>query len=523
MFGIPGSCRTRCRIGLAGLLVSATVSLSVPVQARPVAAGGELLVPSSAWLVGEAAPASALSRPSSCVMVNTYDNGFIVRFSGNESGLVAMAIDFRQNAFVRGDNYPVTVAFPDGAFTQFDAAAYDAGTLVFDLRKHPDFVRLVQDADRMVVTLGPVSAGLGLAGISDGVQRVIRCAGGKEDGQPEEGESEDAPSALPAVESESEPVTVTASIEWGRPAKLKAARSGKERSERELSTETPAAPPSPPMVEGSAAPELPPVGMAPEIPPVLAVPPLAPLDQDRTFGFGSSTKARSAVDSLAPPPGTVVPAIPSEPAGSPSIPKQLSQAEPVSGKGITIKEETDLASLPIVWHARDGEELRTVLAQWSEIAGYDFVWEASRSGSVQGNFRFEGSYEDAVAQLLSESGAAAGIRGEIAGADPVQEAIDMRPPIAPAPQINSGWQAIRGTDLRTVLQLWAREAGVELLWDSPIDFPVKNTLNARGSFESALESVLEQYSDDPLRPVGRLHNPSGSGKKFLVIEAFKPS
>jgi hypothetical protein len=75
--------------------------------------------------------------------------------------------------------------------------------------------------------------------------------------------------------------------------------------------------------------------------------------------------------------------------------------------------------------------------------------------------------------------------------------------------------------MRGVLQLWAREAGVELVWDSAVEFPVKQTLNMQGDFESALEAMLEQYQGDTIRPIGRLHAPPGEGAKFLVIEAAR--
>jgi hypothetical protein len=195
---------------------------------------------------------------------------------------------------------------------------------------------------------------------------------------------------------------------------------------------------------------------------------------------------------------------------------------PETPPGTGEKDGKILEGQPVLWRAREGEEIRRVLSQWSQIAGYKFEWQSDRSGMVQKDFSYEGSFEDAVARLMGESGKTSGISAQIAGKDGMEL---TRNAVLPQPHnYSSGkWHAIRGTDMRNILQLWAREAGVELLWKSDVNFPVKQTVNMTGSFESALQTMLGQYEGDGLRPVGVLHKDPVSPRTYLVIEANRSS
>src|SRR5687768_11841605 len=74
-----------------------------------------LFAPTSAWLVGSASilpqePGDTLKFP--CVMINQFDNGFLVRLSGGDEKIMAMAIDFRQAAFTPDNSYAVKITIP---------------------------------------------------------------------------------------------------------------------------------------------------------------------------------------------------------------------------------------------------------------------------------------------------------------------------------------------------------------------------------------------------------------------------
>lgn len=84
-------------------------------------------------------------------------------------------------------------------------------------------------------------------------------------------------------------------------------------------------------------------------------------------------------------------------------------------------------------------------------------------------------------------------------------------------ETNMRWRAMRGGDLRNILQVWAEYADAELQWNAEDDFAVKKSLSIQGTFEEALSAVLSQYSSDPKGPSGRLHRADGS-RTVIVIE-----
>jgi hypothetical protein len=83
---------------------------------------------------------------------------------------------------------------------------------------------------------------------------------------------------------------------------------------------------------------------------------------------------------------------------------------------------------------------------------------------------------------------------------------------------NMHWRALKGANLQDVLGLWTSGADVRLMWLADSNFPVMRSLSFEGNFESAVQSLLEQYSGQGDRPVGRIYREPGSQKLVLVIE-----
>lgn len=97
---------------------------------------------------------------------------------------------------------------------------------------------------------------------------------------------------------------------------------------------------------------------------------------------------------------------------------------------------------------------------------------------------------------------------------------DMK--VSRKPSAPRQWQAVKGADLREVLDVWAREENVELIWSAAGPFPVASTVTVNGTFEEAVQSVLDQYGDAKgSRPVGRIYNDPGMQQKILLITPDK--
>ena len=97
------------------------------------------------------------------------------------------------------------------------------------------------------------------------------------------------------------------------------------------------------------------------------------------------------------------------------------------------------------------------------------------------------------------------------------EAVDRQPT---GDEIRS-WRALGGTSLQEALKTWAGEADVELMWMAGQDFSIAKSISLQGSFEAAVLSVLEQYGDADLRPVGRIYNDTSAGRKVLLVEVHR--
>jgi len=83
------------------------------------------------------------------------------------------------------------------------------------------------------------------------------------------------------------------------------------------------------------------------------------------------------------------------------------------------------------------------------------------------------------------------------------------------------WNALEGNSVRQVLEVWTREADVELMWRSDNDFAVLNPFVMRSTFERAVQKLLDQYQDNQVRPVATLHIDPDLGTKILLVREIE--
>ncbi len=499
--------------------------------------------PVSAWNVTESVASAAGTNPQSCVMMTEYDNGYTVRISGGGGQIIAMSVDFMQGVFEKGKSYPVTLAFASGFQQQMAAQAYNSSTLVFDLRQLDVARAKFSSNENMSLTLGPVQAVFSLAGAAGGMRNLDQCTGVAPSAAPlsEPPQVASAQPVMPEPAAVAEEVMIrrpqenssdqtgqvarNEAMEWQQPRRQKPDVSGQTSQMPQDSGMPGMKTPEPPRARAPqiAADEVLSAPVAPMVP-APASPVQAGPSRDLASAFGREGAISRAPEFPEPvsAPMERLPGRDDSAHQDPATPQPLSAPPETQMNPAAVTAPS--AQMAMTWQAREGEDIRTVLKQWAQIAGYDFVWQADRSGTVRDNVQYEGSFENAVAQLLSESGKASGIRGEID--DPAKGdfefASDKRQAMA-TPMRPSTWHAIRGTDMRNVLQLWSREAGVRLLWDSSVDFPIKKTVSMKGDFQTALESLLAQYNGESIRPVGRLHQAARGAEPVLVIEMQRAS
>lgn len=92
---------------------------------------------------------------------------------------------------------------------------------------------------------------------------------------------------------------------------------------------------------------------------------------------------------------------------------------------------------------------------------------------------------------------------------------------APAQQMR--WRVMKGANLRGILDVWAKSAQAQLVWQSDQDFSVLQSVAQQDTFEGIVQTLLAQYPDGQPRPLGKIHVDPATGQKILVIEADKPA
>lgn len=404
----------------------AALPLQVPAQTR----GGGLpqFIPASGWNVSATSLSqmrglSSIKLP--CMMMSTYNNGFIVRLSGGGGNLLAMAIDFRQNIFVQGRKYDATVSLDDSYVERTRATAFSDSVLIFNLREFSGFYNGIRNAQNFTLDVEDNAMRFALANVSEGLQRLEACYTGKKPSSP----------AAP----------------------------------QEVSAQ--------------------PMGQAMGVPPQ-----------------------------------------------SPQVSNWEDKVSPMPSETRTPRSPPGYEKTHSIWTASAGDDLQATLQSWAGKAGVAVDWQANNSGKVADDIRVTGTFEEAVQTLMAQNATAFGLEASLMGGGassapqplmpthvntrvsrPVDSTYDMSTNAMSPAQ----WTAPAGASLSQVLSTWTSQAGVEFVWRANETFTVRRAISANGSFESALQSLLGQFTNDNVRPAAHLNNDPVTGRRILFVESSR--
>ncbi len=355
----------------------------------------DLFLPTSAWLVGPASLASPQDGAKiPCVMANQYNNGFLFRFSGGGKKLLAMALDVRSQSFVIGQSYPVELAIGDGFDKILTAEAFDPATLLVNLQDQPDIYDSLSGTGTMRFDVGGNHWEFALLGTRDGLKRLEACYG--------------APVVLDAQADQ-----ITAPI---REASAPEGTGDVDPSYRLALDEPPATPRPAPAPAGAPVPA---VGMHTLSNPVPALE--KPKDQGGAQVYLKGQAPENSAD-----------AAKKEEGGSGGlIDRLLKSAERGIGAersanrdGLAPQQNRDVAPPPRSfamdaseetenlsrlappadggWQAAQGDDLRSILTQWSRRKDVVLTWRASDEFKVRNGIDQSGDYESAVRSILEQ-------------------------------------------------------------------------------------------------------------------------
>lgn len=541
-------------LGVAGSVLALMVPADISLAETPVLAITQpVFKPTSGWLVGPAAivPSGqdAAGDNLPCVMANQFDNGYIVRLSGGSGRLMAMALDFRQKVFTPRKSYEAVLSVPPSYSVPVAALAHNDSTLIFNLREQREVYDALRQGREMVVAIGEDGFRFSMDGAQDGLDRIEYCYR-QARGEP----------SLP------EPVMI-------------------DRPEHRIAA-SPDEPPLPPTARGEgirfAAQEI-----SPPVPPQLPARKEGQADRENGVSESSSMdKTREGREGGAPIPRILF-ISPGAAQAAETSGKQTPSAQPAPAQEAAENAGTKEAVAPLsidatlkfaenrvtsvdasasdadapqlqedarpgvpVWRASRNENARSVLQRWAEQEGVSLVWSARGDAKVSQDFRFEGPFDEAVAAFLRSAGPQSGLYGHFEGGSelvsapassqaanqPNSDAVMARAVASIEPSSgesakNGGqdvsgegrWRAPKGADVRNVLELWARQSSVDLLWEGDESFPVRQSLSLQGDFPAAVRSLLEQYDEDAVRPVGRLYRDPQTGRYTLALKAERES
>lgn len=84
-----------------------------------------------------------------------------------------------------------------------------------------------------------------------------------------------------------------------------------------------------------------------------------------------------------------------------------------------------------------------------------------------------------------------------------------------------GWRAMEGQNIRQTLERWSQDEDAEIFWENQHAFAVLEPFEIRGSYEQAVQKLLDQYQSSEVRPVATLHVNPQNQRKTLVVRVVE--
>jgi hypothetical protein len=139
-----------------------------------------LLKPGAQWKVGTV----EAGGQSYCAMVNKFDKNVVLAFARSPEGYGSLAMDFRENFFVVGNKYEVTLRPEAGVARHLSARASSARSVVVQMGQDEElFTELSADGD-MVINLPTIDAAFALHKFESSYKELVNCAGQIEEKTP---------------------------------------------------------------------------------------------------------------------------------------------------------------------------------------------------------------------------------------------------------------------------------------------------------------------------------------------------
>lgn len=184
------------------------------------------------------------------------------------------------------------------------------------------------------------------------------------------------------------------------------------------------------------------------------------------------------------------------------------------------------------WMATKGDSLKETLNEWAGRANVKTEINLESDITLPKDFAILGPFDIAVTQLLKEVDAATQNTALSAGFKADNGAvIDLiEPNVSKAvAQFNNPenavientsprqWQALQGTNLRSVIQRWSARENIDFIWQADEIFIIKNSLRDARNFNEAVAALIAQFDNQKVRPVATLNIDPETNRKSVII------
>lgn len=168
----------------------------------------------------------------------------------------------------------------------------------------------------------------------------------------------------------------------------------------------------------------------------------------------------------------------------------------------------------------------------------DVIYENAEDINMSANVSWtgDGNWRTTLDKILMTHGLVTSIRGDDVVIRPEMTAVPMpmaaihqtSAPIgvsqkvvtvAPQPVMAAAWSANPGETLRDVLAKWSAKANTTLSWATDYNYRLNHAASFNGSYEAAVEGLLDQFRKVEPRPYGELAK-SATGGRVLVIRVY---
>ena len=183
------------------------------------------------------------------------------------------------------------------------------------------------------------------------------------------------------------------------------------------------------------------------------------------------------------------------------------------------------------WVASKGQKVSMVLGEWGAKEGVNVAVQLDNNPVILEDFAFDGSFSDAVNKLINDNmewvgtrptavlKSGQGVETQLTGYKDEGRTKNVRS--GKGPYDDYRWRALEGTNLRKVLQQWAKRENVGFLWQADQTFLIRESIKSTTEFPDAVASLLAQYEDQSIRPVAQLNTDPKTGEVSLIVKVLK--